>query len=476
MHHQHPEGDLLRYWDEQFWRWDGAAYRHFTTPDLRAWLADWLGEEYEKVYARDLMLAGMARGGGEGGEAKKPHLRPVTCKLVHDVVQAAAGLTRLSAADCPAMPHWFGEAPWPAQEVLALADRLVHLPSWVAGAGAAAQMAPTPRFFSTIALDYGWQDDPPTPVEWHKFLKQLWPNDQASIDTLAEWFGYCLLPDTSRQKILALIGPRRSGKGTIGRILRRLIGPANACGPTLSSMAGPFGLQPLIGKTVGVISDARLSGRTDRATIVERLLSISGEDEFTVDRKYLPSWTGKLPTRLVLISNEPPKLADTSGALVGRMLLLRLTRSFYGSEDLELYDKLCGELSGILHWAIAGWKRLAANKHFIQPARGLDLIESMEEVGSPTGRFVAECCKTGTGAEFEVKVDDLFAWWKSWCASKNIDHVGDTPSFGRNLRIVVPHLTTPVVKSKDPETGKDRYERKFVGIRKKTKDEMKDEP
>src|SRR5262249_20330824 len=112
----------------------------------------------------------------------------------------------------------------------------------------------------------------------------LWKNDRPSIDLLQEWFGYCLTPDTRIQKMLMMIGPTRSGKGTIGRILRALVGPGNVAGPTLSSLGGTFGLQPLLGKSLSIISDARLSGRSDTAQVVERLLSLTGEDALTIDR------------------------------------------------------------------------------------------------------------------------------------------------------------------------------------------------
>ncbi|MDZ7735869.1 MAG: hypothetical protein U5P41_07065 [Gammaproteobacteria bacterium] len=61
-----------------------------------------------------------------------------------------------------------------------------------------------------------------------------------------------------------MVGPRRSGKGTILRVMTALLGRSNVAAPTLSSLAAPFGLQPLIGKTAGLISDARLGGRADR--------------------------------------------------------------------------------------------------------------------------------------------------------------------------------------------------------------------
>ena len=97
-----------------------------------------------------------------------------------------------------------------------------------------------------------------------------------------------------------------------------------------------FGLAPLIGKRLAIISDARLSGRADQHAIAERLLSITGEDALTIDRKYAPAWTGRLHTRFLILSNELPRLADASGALAGRFILLSLTESFYGREDQGL--------------------------------------------------------------------------------------------------------------------------------------------
>ena len=97
-------------------------------------------------------------------------------------------------------------------------------------------------------------------------------------------------------------------------------------GPTLSSLAGDFGLAPLLGKPLAVISDARLSGRGNHV-VVERLLSISGEDFLTVNRKYREQWTGQLPTRFMLISNELPQLGDASAAIANRFIPLLLDGS-----------------------------------------------------------------------------------------------------------------------------------------------------
>ena len=86
-------------------------------------------------------------------------------------------------------------------------------------------------FFNTNVLPFDYSPKAPAPVEWQKFLKQLWPNDSDAIACLQEWFGYLLTADTRLQKILLLIGPRRGGKGTIFRVLNSLVGSDNIAAP-----------------------------------------------------------------------------------------------------------------------------------------------------------------------------------------------------------------------------------------------------
>ena len=64
----------------------------------------------------------------------------------------------------------------------------------------------------------------------------------------------------------------------------------------MSSLGETFGLEPPITKPAAIISDARIGARSDKSAIVERLLSISGENTQTIARKHIGAWNGKLPT------------------------------------------------------------------------------------------------------------------------------------------------------------------------------------
>jgi len=399
----------LRFWRETFHLWQNGGYRELPDSEVRAQVVNYLNSYYFKL----------------------------TSASVANVLDQLRAKSFLPSKTEP--PAWLGEPPraWKPLDVLATPTGLVHLPTLVEQGGDYLLSA-TPRYFTPAVLSYNFDIKAGPPVIWLGFLQSLWGDDQESIGTLQEWFGYCLLPDTSQQKILMIVGPKRSGKGTIARVLRALVGPANVCGPTLSSLAIRFGLWPLLNKTVAVVPDARLSGRTDSSIIVERLLSISGEDCLTIDRKMLKAVTGKLLTRMMLLSNELPRLGDASGALASRMILLRLTKSFFGREDRALTDKLLAELPSILLWAIEGWRRLRQRDHFVQPGASLGLLGELSDLSSPVGQFVRECCTVG--ADEEIPRADLYEAYADWARGNGRKHVEDTAGFGRAIRAVLPDI------------------------------------
>ena len=299
-------------------------------------------------------------------------------------------------------------------------------------------MPHTPSFFNHNALNFDYEPFAPEPRQWLDFLNQLWGDDQQAIDTLQEIFGYCLTADTSQQKAFAVIGPKRSGKGTIARILVAMLGVHNCAAPTLAGLGRTFGIEPLIGKRLAVISDARLSSRADQHAIAERILSITGEDSIDVDRKYKTAWTGQLQTRFLVLSNELFRLADASGALASRFILLMLTKSFYGQEDRNLTKKLMTELPGILNWSVAGWVRLERRGHFQQPESAKEAVEQLEDWQA---RSALSCASAATsGPAHSVAIDSLFFAWKGWCTEQGRDHPGTKASFGRDLKAAHPEL------------------------------------
>lgn len=408
----------LRGWRGGWWRWFGDAWREIDSDQVR-------GDAYtftENAY----YLAGATKEGQPIYEDWDPNRSKVGDLL--DALRTGVIYTPTYVD----MPAWLDGRTEPcARELVACSNGLLHVPT-------RRLHDHDPVYFNQVGVPFAYQADAPYPREWCRFLGQLWPQDMASQDTLQEFIGYILSGRTDLQKILLVIGPRRSGKGTILRVLQALVGRGNHANPTLASFGQNFGLSPLIGKPLAVVADARLGG-SDTHQIVERLLSISGEDSLTVDIKYRQPWTGKLPTRFIIVSNELPRFGDASGAIATRFIVLGLQESWLGKEDPSLTDKLLTELPGILNWALEGLARLTARGRFDPPASSNDAVLELEGLVSPVSAFVRDRCVRGP--EYRVSVDDIWAAWKDW-AAENGHGNGNKQTLGKNLGAAVLGLKT----------------------------------
>lgn len=291
---------------------------------------------------------------------------------------------------------------------------------------------PTPRYFNTVAVPFDYKPDPPEPGRWLSFLHDLWPDDPEAIACLQEWFGYVLSGRTDLHKMLLVVGPTRSGKGTIARILTRLVGTVAA--PTLLALGGDFGMAALIGKGLCIIPDARIDKRNSQV-VVERLLSISGEDTVEINRKYRDPWTGKLGARVMILSNELPELVDESGAIGNRFIVLSMMNSFLGRENTDLLDELEPELPAILNWSLDGLTRLMEHGRLTAPASAANAIRTMSDLVSPVSVFLRDECETDP--TYTAGVDEVWDSWKKWCEDNGVSR-GTKQSFGKKLSAARP--------------------------------------
>ena len=409
-----------------FYEWVGTHWNEVARLDVRAQLYAWLEDA---VYWT------------EGTKTKPPEIAAFepTMRKIADVVDALAGAEHVSSEVEP--PWWRdGEPPWGADEIVAMQNGVL--------ARSTRTLYPhSPLLFNAHVLPFAFDPLAPTPTCWHCFLRELWGDDTETISTLQEIMGYILAGGTTLQKLFALIGPKRSGKGTILRILTALLGAENVVGPTLSALATQFGLHSLVGKPLAAISDARLGKQRDSYIAVERLLAISGEDAISVPRKYKDDWTGRLPTRFVLLSNELPAFEDASATIASRFILLMFRTSFYGRENPKLTAELLEEAPGVFNWCLEGLDRLVERGAFVQPQASRSAIRHLEDLASPVSAFLRDHCVIDPDAK--VSKDEVWAAWKQWAEDAGIKK-GTKDVLLKDLRAVDPRITSirPMIDGK----------------------------
>jgi len=414
------EGNGTLFHQEGRWmKWDGRIYRETTDDDIRAKLWHWLASCTHKPRSK------------KGKKKTRVQFSP-NKSVVSGVFDALKAVANLSADT--EIPCWIGGDDLPQPEnLIAFDNGLLDLERTLTS-GEPKLLDHTPRWFSTNCLPHRFDPEASCP-RWIEFLNQVFEGDEERIRALAQWFGYCLTLDIRQQKLALLIGPPRSGKGTITSVLEKLLGQHNVAYPTFSILGGRFGLATLIDKQAAIVPDAHLGRYLDSVGILERLKSIVGGDPQNVDRKNQSELANvQLRARFTVCVNEMPRLPDASAALRSRLLLIPFHVSFEGKENLNLGEELLSEIEGITNWALDGLRDLRSCGRLLQPKAGRDILDEFVRLSSPIKAFLEDCCiKDRTKTETTSEIQDA---WRRWCED-NGHESGSTSSFGTKLRAAI---------------------------------------
>lgn len=410
----------LHYHMDKFAEWDGVCYKRFKSDGYRKKPAQFLAlcsEETDKVDEHDNPIFSQFK---------------VTKTRKSELIEALQDLVSLDGDEVQS-PCWLiddEDLPDP-REVICCKNGLLDVRS-------NKMYPPNPAFFSLNSISISYDPEAEKPKEFLNFLDDVFKSDEESKMLLKWWFGYCLTQDTRHQKMLMLVGESRSGKGVITRLLKELVGQRAYGSMKFHRMASNFALSSALDKTVLVFPDARIGSKLDQSAVVADLLSITGEDPMMVDRKNLDPITISLKCRIMIVSNEPLRLHDTSGALRNRVLLINFSEQKKEDEiDRGLEGRIHKELPGILNWAIEGWHELEARGRFFQPESGLPQLEAFSAQSSPMKQFFENICDVGDDKEVPTK--SLFEMWKIWAEIQGY-RPGNQATFGKNLISVIPKL------------------------------------
>ena len=449
------------YWKETWLTWKSGCYFEITHDHLVARINESIKLEFDKQWKAENKKYEEWKKSNEYEKEKDkgpPFVKKVTTSLVKNVVEATKGMTVIQ--DSVNMHEWIRNES--KGTCVAAENGIINISNLIRSSTENIPpeqilIPPTPDWFSTSSLPFSF-DNTADCKEWKQFLSEVFNDDRESIDLLQKWFGYLLTPDNSHNKILFVIGQPRSGKGTIIKILRSLLGNGNVATPTLTELGTQFGLENMVGKTSAILTDARISNRADESAITERLLSISGNDPQNVQRKFKSTLSGhSLSIRFSIFSNLVPKLKDVSSAFLTRCLFLLMPNSYLGRENLNLQGDLMKELPGILNWSIAGRIKLSKAKKFHQPAAGMPLKNELRSIVSPVLSFMEDVCEVHD--DYSVETKELFDCWEQWCEQNDVNHPGTIQSLSRKLKAIRPNFDVKQVRM-----GSARI-RSMVGLR-----------
>lgn len=123
--------------------------------------------------------------------------------------------------------------------------------------------------------------------------------------------------------------------------------------------------------------------------------------------------------KLLVVGNHKPSIRNVDEAMKRRLHMVPFTVTIpAGKRDRHLPERLLAERDGILAWMIEGcrqWQRIGLKP----PAAVMDATEDYFEAEDAIGRWIEECCQTGSPS-LSAGSTELFTSWKAWAEANGI--------------------------------------------------------
>lgn len=265
-------------------------------------------------------------------------------------------------------------------------------------------------------LNHNYDEDAKCP-HFYKYLSEVIGEEEA-IKVLQEYLGYVFLPHShlNIEKALWLVGTGSNGKSVLTSLLKYVFGDDNISYLNLPELNDDEKRGMLKGKILNITQDA--SNRVDPSSYKT---IVSGE-KLIFRELYKGSSLLKSAPKLIIATNELPRVTSGVDAFMRRVILIPFNNVIAEEDrDLELGNKLQGEIEGIFNFALKGLQRLLEQKRFTKsPMIEKAILEYKGEL-DVLGDFlqdnpIEKLRDKGSG---HITQNDLFKKISEWCKENN---------------------------------------------------------
>ncbi len=261
--------------------------------------------------------------------------------------------------------------------------------------------------------------DEPTPL-FDKFLHETFtsPNEGEEgqqRDLIQEVAGAIMLGLMPQfQKAILFYDPfGRAGKGTVERILRKLVPNHYVTAVSPFSWDSDYHVASLASSRLNVVGELP----DDKSIPAAIFKSALGGDLLTGRHPAGRPFTFKNEAAHLFMSNHFINTRDYSEAFFARWILVEFPNSRSHSKlstDPGLADKIINaEMSGIAYWALQGGRRLLVNGKFSEPIPHGRLMAEWRRCGNSLDEFIDACCKLAS--EVKVRRATFYSAYVDWC-------------------------------------------------------------
>ena len=266
----------------------------------------------------------------------------------------------------------------------------------------------------TYTLPYCYDAQAESP-QWQHFLDRVLPETEAQ-QVLAEFIGYCLMPDHRFEKMLWLQGDGQNGKSVTLEIVESLLGTVNVSYLSLSDLTNDAIKRA--GIEDKMLNVSHESGRDVNANVLKQLAS--GE-RVTIERKYKDPREINNYGKFCAAFNQLPR-AEVTGGYMRRIIILPYNVTISEEEkDDQLAQKLKTELPGILNWVLKALPLLMKRRAFTASDICKKALNSYLMQSDNVRLFCSEMCEP---CDYATSGNTLFDAYKSYCGDALLKPLG----------------------------------------------------
>lgn len=239
------------------------------------------------------------------------------------------------------------------------------------------------------------------------------------LPKLQEYVGYTVFHhwDVRFQRALFIIGSEATGKSTFLNVIAALLGEENIANQSVQRLANNnFATSKLVGKLANIRNDLDSSIIQYTGPFKE----IVGGDPMPAEEKFKPQYSFRPTQKLLFSANRVPKVEKATDAFYRRWLHVEFPETIPTDEqDEELEEELKEELSGILNWALDGYRRLMENGGFTNERT----IEEKRAVWESYGDFIERFVESGQvdlDPDVETPKDEVYSAYQQWATERDL--------------------------------------------------------
>lgn len=272
---------------------------------------------------------------------------------------------------------------------------------------------------------------------WNRFVEEVMDGKIAVARYLQKAIGYSLSGDTSLECLFILFGPTtRNGKTTTIETILRIMGEyGRSAKPDMLATNYFKGQSNGSSDDVARLAGARFVGISemeDKLVINASLTKqLTGNGSITARFLYEGYFEFHLQAKIFIDTNHLPHVTDRTLFESGRLKIIPFTRHFEEHEqDKTLKTTLTNpdNLSGILNWAIEGYK-LYKSEGLEEPAEVKEATESYKVDSDRTAQFMLQCLRHEKGSE--LKASAVYNRYKDWCTENGNKYEGSQGFYKR---------------------------------------------